>query len=148
MPGLSVTGKLDCIGKAAPSATPAGLVTTCTTTLTGASVSGQLTCIGNAARSPAATALVSACEAMPGLSITVGEMIETLRQVAGDETAARIRRTPDAAIKKIVAGWPRDFSAERAEAAGFVADADFSTIVRAHIADERAKADATKGNAA
>ena len=85
---------------------------------------------------------------MPGLSITVGEMIETLREIAGEETAALIRRTPDAAIQKIVAGWPRDFSAERAEAAGFVADPDFAAIVRAHIADERARAAQMNGDAA
>jgi D-erythronate 2-dehydrogenase len=59
-----------------------------------------------------------------------------------------IRRTPDAAIQKIVAGWPRDFSAERAEAAGFVADPDFAAIVRAHIADERARAAQMNGDAA
>ncbi|MHB2264622.1 D-erythronate dehydrogenase [Aliihoeflea sp. PC F10.4] len=85
---------------------------------------------------------------MPGLSITVGEMIETLRDIAGEETARLIRRQPDTAIKKIVAGWPRDFSAERAKAAGFVADADFGTIIRAHIADEYAQAERMKGDAA
>jgi len=75
---------------------------------------------------------------MPGLSITVGEMVETLREIAGDETAALVKRNPDEAIGKIVAGWPRDFSAERATSAGFVADTDFAAIVQAHIADERA----------
>lgn len=76
---------------------------------------------------------------MPGLSITVGEMVETLRQIAGDDTAALVKRKPDAAIGKIVAGWPRDFSAERATSVGFVADTDFAAIVNAHIADERAR---------
>lgn len=85
---------------------------------------------------------------MPGLSITIGEMIETLREIAGEDAVALIKRRPDAAIQKIVAGWPRDFSAERAEAAGFAADADFAAIVRAHIADERAQVDRMKGNAA
>lgn len=75
---------------------------------------------------------------MPGISITVGEMIETLRAVAGDETAALIKRQPDATIEKIVAGWPRDFDAARAKEVGFTADPDFAAIVRAHIADERA----------
>lgn len=76
---------------------------------------------------------------MPGLSITVGEMVETLRQIAGDDTAALVKRKPDAAIGKIVAGWPRDFSAERATSVGFVADTDFAAIVNAHIADERTR---------
>ncbi|WP_024588108.1 D-erythronate dehydrogenase [Aliihoeflea sp. 2WW] len=85
---------------------------------------------------------------MPGLSITVGEMIETLREIAGNDTAALIKRRPDAAIVKIVAGWPRDFSAERATSVGFVADTDFGAIVKAHIADERARKQATQGDAA
>jgi nucleoside-diphosphate-sugar epimerase len=85
---------------------------------------------------------------MPGLSVTVGEMVDTLRRIAGDETAALIRREPDAAISKIVAGWPRDFSAERGAAAGFVADPDFAAIVKAHIADERMRKHDTGGNAA
>lgn len=85
---------------------------------------------------------------MPGLSITVGEMVETLRQIAGDETAALIKREPDAAIGKIVAGWPRYFSAERAKSAGFVADTDFAAIVKAHIADERARREQGEGRAA
>ncbi|MCP3055210.1 D-erythronate dehydrogenase [Aurantimonas marianensis] len=73
---------------------------------------------------------------MPGLSITIREMIEALREVAGDEVAGRIRREPDATIEKIVSGWPRDFRADRAVEAGFVADTDFASIIRAHIADE------------
>ena len=76
---------------------------------------------------------------MPGLSVTIAEMIEALREVAGDEVAGRIRREPDAVIEKIVAGWPRDFDPTRAREAGFAADADFASIIRAHIADEDAR---------
>ncbi|MEX6505774.1 D-erythronate dehydrogenase [Jiella sp. M17.18] len=77
---------------------------------------------------------------MPGLSVTIAEMIEALRAVAGDEVAGRIRREPDAVIEKIVAGWPRDFDARRALEAGFTADRDFQSIIRAHIADEAVRA--------
>ncbi|MCQ0987207.1 D-erythronate dehydrogenase [Jiella marina] len=79
------------------------------------------------------------CLTMPGLSVTIAEMIEALRVVAGDEVAGRIRREPDAVIEKIVAGWPRNFDASRAEEMGFSADADFADIIRAHMADEAAK---------
>lgn len=77
---------------------------------------------------------------MPGLSVTVREMVDTLRAVAGDAVADRVKRVPDAAIEAIVAGWPRDFDASRAKDFGFTADADFASIVRAHIADEAKKA--------
>ena len=77
---------------------------------------------------------------MPGLSITVGEMLETLREVAGDEAVALVKRVPDEKIKAIVAGWPRDFEPKRALALGFTADPDFASIIRAHIANEASKA--------
>ncbi|MAU95386.1 MAG: NAD-dependent epimerase [Fulvimarina sp.] len=79
------------------------------------------------------------CLTMPGLSVTIAEMIEALREVAGDEVVNRIRREPDAVIEKIVAGWPRDFDASRATSVGFSADRSFADIVRAHIADEAAR---------
>lgn len=79
------------------------------------------------------------CLTMPGLSVTIAEMIEALREVAGDEVAGRIRREPDAVIEKIVAGWPRTFDAARAASVGFAADASFADIVRAHMADEAAR---------
>lgn len=72
---------------------------------------------------------------MPGLSVTVGEMIAALGEVAGPDKVALIRRQPDATIRGIVAGWPRNFDAARATAAGFVADASFQDIIRAHIRD-------------
>jgi nucleoside-diphosphate-sugar epimerase len=73
---------------------------------------------------------------MPGVSATVGEQIEALRKVAGNEVAGRIRRAPDPAIQRIVEGWPQRFEPARALELGFRADADFEEIIRIHIADE------------
>jgi nucleoside-diphosphate-sugar epimerase len=73
---------------------------------------------------------------MPGLSATVGEEIEALRRAAGDSAVELIRREPDAAVAKIVAGWPGNFDAGRAEALGFTAETSFDEIIRAHIEDE------------
>jgi D-erythronate 2-dehydrogenase len=73
---------------------------------------------------------------LPGISVTVGEMVDALARVAGAEVAARVRWEPDPAIQRIVAGWPVDASARRARAMGLTADASFDDIVRAHIADE------------
>jgi nucleoside-diphosphate-sugar epimerase len=76
------------------------------------------------------------CLTMPGVSATVGEEIDALRRVAGDEAVARIRHEPDETIMRIVAGWPRAFEAGRARALGFRADADFDEIIRVHVEDE------------
>jgi D-erythronate 2-dehydrogenase len=73
---------------------------------------------------------------MPGLSVTVGEQIAALKKVAGDKVVARIKRVPDATITGIVAGWPRNFSAKRADGLGFKAEASFEEIIRIHIDDE------------
>ncbi|MEI2417683.1 D-erythronate dehydrogenase [Orrella sp. JC864] len=71
---------------------------------------------------------------LPGLSVSVGAMIQALREAAGQEAAARIRYERDPAIERIVASWPNDFTAERALKLGFVADRDYLSIVRAHMA--------------
>ena len=55
---------------------------------------------------------------MPGLSATVADQIAALRDVAGDAAVALIRREPDPAVARIVAGWPRDFDAARARRGG------------------------------
>ncbi|MFT4011934.1 MAG: SDR family oxidoreductase [Paracoccus sp. (in: a-proteobacteria)] len=78
---------------------------------------------------------VRRCLTMPGLCVSITDMIEALRAVAGDAAVARIRREPDQTIRTIVAGWPQDFAPERALAAGFAADPDFQSIIRAHIRD-------------
>lgn len=89
---------------------------------------------------------VRRCLTMPGLSVTVAEMIAALREVAGDEVTGRIRREPDHAIRNIVAGWPRDFSPDRALDAGFTADPDFQSIIRAHIRDTADTGSGAGGN--
>ena len=73
---------------------------------------------------------------VPGLSATVGEEIEALRRVAGDKAVKLIKNVPDEKIRGMVAGWPRNFAAKRAEALGFRAEKTFDEIIRIHIEDE------------
>lgn len=70
---------------------------------------------------------------MPGLSATVAEEIEALRRVAGQGAVDLIRLERDETIATIVAGWPCDFEASRARAAGFVAETSFDQIIAAHL---------------
>lgn len=74
---------------------------------------------------------------MPGLSATVGDQIEALRRVAGDEAVRLIRREPDKDIAAIISGWPQSFDARRAEELGFRGEASFDDIIRVHLEDER-----------
>jgi nucleoside-diphosphate-sugar epimerase len=73
---------------------------------------------------------------MPGVSATVGAMIESLHRIAGDGAVDLIRRVPDETTMRIVAGWPGRFDARRARELGFEAEADFDEIIRAHVEDE------------
>lgn len=73
---------------------------------------------------------------LPGVSATVGEMVEALRDVAGNDAVALIRRERDPAIEAIVAGWPGDFEATRGRALGFRAEPDFAAIIRVFIEDD------------
>ncbi|MBL0372006.1 SDR family oxidoreductase [Rhizobium sp. KVB221] len=76
---------------------------------------------------------------MPGISATVEEQIDALRNVAGEKATLLIRREPDEMIMRIVASWPERFEATRATALGFRADASFEDIIKAHIEDELQK---------
>src|SRR3954468_17870563 len=73
---------------------------------------------------------------MPGISATVGEQIESLRKVAGDQAVRLIREEPDATIMRIVEGWPRNFAPRRALELGFRADSSFEEIIRIHMEDQ------------
>lgn len=73
---------------------------------------------------------------MPGASATVGDQIEALCRIAGDDAVALIQREPDAAIMRICEGWPAGFEATRARALGFTAEDSFDEIIRHHIEDE------------
>lgn len=76
------------------------------------------------------------CMTMPGVTATVGEQIEALRDVAGDAAVALIRRAPDPAVANIVAGWPRDFDTARALEMGFRAEKSFQEIIAIYLEDE------------
>jgi len=73
---------------------------------------------------------------VPGISVAVGDMVEALRQVAGEKVAARVKWQYDPVIDRIVSTWPANFAPKRGLALGMRGDADFAGIVRAYIADE------------
>lgn len=73
---------------------------------------------------------------MPGVSCTVAEQIEALRNVAGEGPVKLIKRQRDEAIERIVIGWPRNFDPQRALALGFVAEYNFEEIIRIYIEDD------------
>lgn len=73
---------------------------------------------------------------LPGVSVSVGEMVASLERVAGRDVAALVRWERDPAIEAIAATWPGAWDTTRAEALGLRGDPDFDSIVRAYIEDD------------
>lgn len=70
---------------------------------------------------------------LPGMSVSVAEMLATLERVAGKAVVARVRPAPDAEIEAIVSSWPGGIETPRAQALGFAPDASFEALLRAHM---------------
>ncbi|WP_110654211.1 D-erythronate dehydrogenase [Salinicola halimionae] len=74
---------------------------------------------------------------LPGLTVTVEEMLDALERQAGTSARDLVRFEPDAAIDAIVASWPGGLAVERPLSLGFQADSDFDAIIHAYLDDER-----------
>jgi nucleoside-diphosphate-sugar epimerase len=73
---------------------------------------------------------------LPGVNVSVQEMIDALGVVAGQQALERIRWEADATVQRIVGSWPACWNMERALALGFKGDANFESMVRAFVADD------------
>lgn len=76
------------------------------------------------------------CIALPGLLATIGEMVEAMRSVAGEDPVSRIRWEPDPSIQRIVDGWLADLRPEKARKLGFIADSSFEDNIRGFLEDD------------
>ena len=72
---------------------------------------------------------------LPGLNVTVSQMLDALEKVAGPEVRARVTFERDERIAAIVGNWPKGANAERANALGLKADDNFETIIKQYIED-------------
>lgn len=70
---------------------------------------------------------------LPALTVTVGQMLEALEEVAGKEVAKLVTLKPDPAIAKIVGGWPSKFDCQRTHRFGLKPDASYQDIIRQYI---------------
>ncbi|MFF8844222.1 D-erythronate dehydrogenase [Streptomyces sp. NPDC015127] len=72
---------------------------------------------------------------LPALTVSVAEMLDTLRQVAGDAVADLVTIAPDRDVEAIVGSWPAVFDNARAAALGLEPDASFASVVRDYLTD-------------
>ncbi len=73
---------------------------------------------------------------LPGVCVSVGEMVEILGKIAGPAAARLIRWEADPMVQRIVGSWPSRWDMRRAHMLGFKGDRDFESIVRAYIKDD------------
>lgn len=73
---------------------------------------------------------------LPGITVSVAQMVEALRRHGGDAAAARVRYFKDERIQAIVKTWAARLSTARALSMGFEHDASMDEIVLQYIRDE------------
>lgn len=77
---------------------------------------------------------------LPALTVTVREMLQALEAVAGKQAASLVSLAPDAAIARIVGGWPAHFDSARAAALGLKPDVSYRAVIEQYIAQSKAPA--------
>ena len=70
---------------------------------------------------------------IPGLSATVGEMLEVLEIVGGPEARALVSLEYDAATDQLVQSWPAQLDDRRGRELGLPADPNLESMVRAYV---------------
>ena len=74
---------------------------------------------------------------LPGLNVSVQQMLDALATVAGPKVRARVRFERDERIAGIVANWPSGATAARAAGLGLLPESSFEDIIRQYISDCR-----------
>ena len=73
---------------------------------------------------------------LPGLSVTVRQMLDALGRAGGERATSLVRIAPDPAIQRIVNSWPGDFEATFGRSLGFTTDENFDDIINAYLRSE------------
>ncbi|GAA4454803.1 SDR family oxidoreductase [Nibrella saemangeumensis] len=69
---------------------------------------------------------------LPGIQVTVQQMLDALGRATNAETLARVRFEPNEAISRIVSSWPGAIDNSRALSLGFQVDHHFDDFIRQH----------------
>jgi D-erythronate 2-dehydrogenase len=73
---------------------------------------------------------------LPSIDVTVGDMADAVKRVAGNDAYKKIVWKQDAQIQKIVDGWPARLDSKRARGMGLKPDASMDAIIQAFIEDD------------
>ena len=73
---------------------------------------------------------------LPGLTVSIQELINSLEQITSPDVTKLIFYEPDAFLQSIVLSWPPHFDTTRANKLGFVGDTSSEEIIRSYIEEE------------
>ena len=76
---------------------------------------------------------------LPGITVSVNEMVDALRRIGSEAAANRVRYIKDERIQAIVKTWAAKLDTPRALGMGFTADSTMDEIVAQYIRDENIK---------
>lgn len=76
------------------------------------------------------------CIMLPGINASVKDMLDALRNVAGQNAVDLVEFKHDEAIANIVGTWVAEMKPDKALALGFSQDTNFEDFIKAHIEDE------------
>ena len=74
---------------------------------------------------------------LPGIDVTVQQMIDSLERITDKETVARIQFKPDVSINNIVSSWPGVLDNTRALQIGFSVDSNFDQFIIQFITNNK-----------
>jgi nucleoside-diphosphate-sugar epimerase len=77
---------------------------------------------------------------LPGIGVTVQQMLDSLGRLTGAQTGARVHFQPDEAISRIVGSWPGRIDNTRALQLGFGVDRHFDDFIHQYIRHNLQKA--------
>ena len=72
---------------------------------------------------------------LPGITVTVNEMLEALKAVGGHEILQLVEEQRDEAIEKIVLSWPTRLDVSRAKQLGFADDGPLKRTLQEYLED-------------
>ena len=72
---------------------------------------------------------------LPGITVTIHEMLEALKTVGGDQAVRLIEDQKDDETEKIVLSWPTRLDTSRAKSLGYVEDGPLEQTLREYIED-------------
>ena len=76
---------------------------------------------------------------LPGITVSVNQMLQALKEVGGEEVLELVEDRKDEAIEKIVYSWPTHFDTSWAEKLGFFPDGSLLQSLRDYVEDYGSK---------